>query len=201
MSTRRLLVASAIALGACGSLHAADFPINYAVPDARLDTIRGGYDVGGLRVSLGLERTVLINGVEAIRQSITIPNVAQMSIDQANALRSVLSNTVISTGTNTGSADTASTGNQAASTAGAAQAAASAAPASAAATSQAVTLPTSVQAVTTANASGLLVQNSLDNQAIMATTKIDASVNTAGMLQNMRLDESIKDAVIQFRGN
>jgi hypothetical protein len=48
---------------------------------------------------------------------------------------------------------------------------------------------------------GLVVQNSLDNQAITATTKIDASVNTSQMLQNMRIDESIKDAVIQFRGN
>jgi hypothetical protein len=48
---------------------------------------------------------------------------------------------------------------------------------------------------------GLVIQNSLDNQAITATTTIDASVNTARMLQNMRVAESVNDAVVQFRGN
>ena len=48
---------------------------------------------------------------------------------------------------------------------------------------------------------GLIVQNSLDNQAISATTTIDTSVNTAHMLESMRVAESVHDAVIQFRGN
>ena len=178
MSTRQLLIAMAIAIGACGSAHAADFPVNYAVPDARLDTIRGGFDAAGLRVSLGLERTVLVNGVEAIRQSVNIPDIAQMTADQASALRNVLGTTVVTTGV--GGVST-----------------------NAAQSSQAMALPSSLGTVTlpSGTASGLVVQNSLDNQAITATTRIDASVNTSQMLQNMRIDESIKDAVIQFRGN
>jgi len=58
-----------------------------------------------------------------------------------------------------------------------------------------------VTSVPSAGLPGLVVQNALDNQVITATTTIDASVNTATMLQNLRVSESIRDAVIQFRGN
>jgi hypothetical protein len=194
MSTRRLLIATAILLGVCGSAHAADFPVNRAVPDAHLDAIRGGFDAGGLRVSLGLERTVLINGAEAIRQSVNIPNIAQMTTDQADALRSVLGTTVVTNGV--GGVTTTS---QPAGVAAAANNAST----NAAQSSQAIALPSSLGTVSlpTGSATGLVVQNSLDNQAITATTTINASVNTSQMLQNLRIDESIKDAVIQFRGN
>lgn len=189
MSTRPLLIVAAIALATCGTLQAADFPVNHALPDTRLDLIRGGFDVGTLQASLGLERTVMINGVEAIRQSINIPDVAKITADQASALRAVMANTVISNGT---------IGSQSLPVSSAAQA-----PAGTATNTQAVTLPSSLTSVTlpTAASPGLVVQNALDNQAITATTKIDASVNTSQMLQSMRIDESIKDAVIQFRGN
>jgi hypothetical protein len=65
-------------------------------------------------------------------------------------------------------------------------------------------MPTAAAASTVlpgSGAPGLVIQNSLDNQAITANTTIDASVNTAQMLRNMRVAESVKDAVIQFRGN
>jgi hypothetical protein len=169
----------------CGTAHAADFPVNHALSDERLDTIRGGFNVGDLRVSLGLERTVLINGVEAIRQSVNIPDISQITTDQANALRSVLNTTVVNNGVG-GITTTQSD-----------------ASANAAQSSQAITLPSNLGTMTmpSGTAAGLVVQNSLDNQAITATTTIDASVNTAHMLQNIRVDEAIKDAVIQFRGN
>jgi hypothetical protein len=191
MSTRRIPIALAIALGACASAHAADFPVNHALPDERLDVIRGGFDVGSLRASLGVERTVLVNGVEAIRQSVNIPDVAQMSIDQANQLRSVLSTTVVTIGAG------------GATSAGQATSSAAQASGTTSTNTQTVALPSNLGVVTlpTGTATGLVVQNSLDNQAITATTRIDASVNTSQMLQNMRIDESIKDAVIQFRGN
>lgn len=196
MSTRRLTIALAIALGACATAHAADFPVNHALPDERLDVIRGGFDVGSLRASLGVERTVLVNGVEAIRQSVNIPDVAQMSIDQANQLRSVLSTTVVTIGAGSAATGTATSAGQA--TSSAAQAVGTTST-----NTQTVALPSSLGVVTlpTGTATGLVVQNSLDNQAITATTRIDASVNTSQMLQNMRIDESIKAAVIQFRGN
>ncbi|QDE38664.1 hypothetical protein FIV34_05325 [Luteibacter pinisoli] len=187
MSARRFLIAIAIPVCACGTVHATDFPVNHAVPDAQLDTIRGGFDVSGLRVSLGLERTVLINGIEAIRQSVNIPDVSQMTADQATALKSVLGTTVVTNGV--GGVTTAQM-----------VPASSNASTNAAQASQSITLPSSL-GLPSGSAAGLVVQNSLDNQAITATTTIDASVNTAHMLQNIRVDEAIKDAVIQFRGN
>ncbi|UPG95540.1 hypothetical protein [Luteibacter aegosomatissinici] len=206
MSTRKLLIAAAILCGASGSLHAADFPVNYAVSDARLDTIRGGFDYGdNLRASFALERTVLVNGVEAIRTSINIPNVAQMSVDQANALADALRTTVVSINPVTTASDSAANSAAASQAAITVPVSASASNTSqAASSSQVVGLPSTVAtAVLPGNsaAPGLVIQNSLDNQAITATTTIDASVNTAHMLQNIRVDEAIKDAVIQFRGN
>ncbi|UPG91303.1 hypothetical protein L2Y96_05900 [Luteibacter aegosomaticola] len=202
MSTRRLLIATAIALGACGSLHAADFPVNYAVPDARLDTIRGGFDLGSqLQASLGLERTVMINGVEAIRQSVNIPDVAKITVDQANALRAIMGTTFVTNGVAGVTSSAISTGSQSLSTAAAQASVPTTAIAS---TTQAISVPTNLAGMTTpvgGSSPSLVVQNALDNQAITATTKIDASVNTSQMLQNLRIDESIRDATIQFRGN
>ncbi|KJV26381.1 hypothetical protein [Luteibacter yeojuensis] len=170
MSTRRILIATAIALAACGGAHAADFPVNHAVPDERLDAIRGGFDMGSFQASLGLERTVMINGVEAIRQTVNIPDVTKITADQATAMQAFMGTTFVANG-NTGAATSAQAPGL-----------------------SSVTLPTSVSP-------GLVVQNALDNQAISATTKIDASVNTSQMLQGLRIDEAIRDTTIQFRGN
>jgi hypothetical protein len=170
MSTRRLLIATAIAVAACGGAQAADFPVNHAVPDERLDSIRGGFDMGSFQASLGLERTVMINGVEAIRQTVNIPDVAKITADQASAIQAFTGTTFVANG-----ATGAAIGPQAPGL-------------------SSVTLPTSASP-------GLVVQNALDNQAISATTKIDASVNTSQMLQGLRIDEAIRDSTIQFRGN
>jgi hypothetical protein len=212
MSTRRLLLAAALACGACGHTFAADFPVNHALPDARLDIIRGGFDVGDLRASLGVERTVLVNGVEAIRQSVTIPDIAKMTTDQAMALRSVLSTTVVNTATSGASSDAvaATTATQVAAavtgslpTTAAASTPAATPAAVPAVAGQTVAIPTTLASATMpiGTNAGLIVQNALNNQAISATTKIDASVNTSQMLQTMRIDEAIRDATIQFRGN
>jgi hypothetical protein len=199
MNTRPILLAAVIAGGACAATHAADFPINHAVPDAQLDRIRGGFDFGdNLRASFALERTVLINGMEAMRTTISVPDIANITAQQATQLQSALQTTVINVGNN--SVDAAALAPTNAAQAGAtAQSAASvpamSAPAQA---SQAATGSVSLPASITP---GLVIQNSLDNQAITATTTIDASVNTARMLQNMRVAESVNDAVVQFRGN
>jgi hypothetical protein len=200
MSTRRLLIATAIACGACAAAQAADFPVNRAVPDARLDTIRGGFDLGSLQASIGLERTVLINGVEAIRQSVNIPDVRNITTAQADALRNVMATTFVSNGPGGVTTNAVAVASQASPSV---SAAAAATPAADAAITQAVSLPaTLANATLPAGVSpGLVIQNSLDNQTINSTTTINASTNTSQMLQNMRIDESIKDAVIQFRGN
>ena len=198
MKTRPILFAAVIASGACAATQAADFPINHAVPDAQLDTIRGGYDFGdNLRASFALERTVLINGMEAMRTTISVPDIANITAQQAAQLQSALQTTVISVGNNSVNAAALAPTNAAQASATAQSAAsvpAVSAPAQASQTAASVSLPASITP-------GLVIQNSLDNQAITATTTIDASVNTARMLQNMRVAESVNDAVVQFRGN
>ena len=203
MKTRPILFAAVFASGACAATQAADFPINHAIPDARLDTIRGGYDFGdNLRASFALERTVLINGMEAMRTTISVPDIANINAQQAAQLQSALQTTLVSVGNNSVSAAALAPTNAAQASA-TAQSAASV-PAVSAPVQAPVQAPTAATASVTLPASitpGLVIQNSLDNQAITATTTIDASVNTARMLQNMRVAESVNDAVVQFRGN
>ncbi|WP_448098581.1 hypothetical protein [Luteibacter yeojuensis] len=195
MKTRILIIAVALG-GACATGQAADFPANRSVPDVRLDRIRGGFDFGdNLRASFALQRTVLINGMEAMRTTITVPDIANITRDQAAALQDALRTTVVTNGAG-GVADavpTASAQNPAATAVAAATPATSNAAAATLATVSAV-LPNSALP-------GLVVQNSLDNQAITATTTIDASVNSARMLESIRMAESVNDAVIKFRGN
>jgi hypothetical protein len=180
MKTRPILFAVVLASGTCAATQAADFPINHAVPDATLDTIRGGFDFGdNLVASFALQRTVLINGMEAMQTTVSIPNIANITAQQAAQLQSALQTTVINVGNNTVTTPQTTNAAQASATA---QSAAS------------VNLPASVTP-------GLIIQNTLDNQAITATTTIDASVNSARMLQNMRISEAVNDAVVQFRGN
>jgi hypothetical protein len=197
MNTRKLLIVALVAGGACAASHAADLPINDAVPDAQLDRIRGGFDFGdNLRASFALQRTVLINGMEAMRTTINVPDIANITRDQAAALQDALRTTVITNGAGgvAGAVpmmpEVSAASNT--STAAAAPAASGVAPAS---------MPTVTAALSNSTLPGLIVQNSLDNQAITATTTIDASVNSARMLDSMRVAESIHDAVIQFRGN
>jgi hypothetical protein len=200
MKTRTLIIAAAILGGACSTVCAAEFPVDRSVSDVRLDRIRGGFDFGdNLRASFALQRTVLINGMEAMRTTITVPDIANITRDQAAALQDALRTTVVTNGAG-GVADAVPA---------TAQNAAAAAPASAAtqgttaATSNAAaaTLATVSAALPNSALPGLVVQNSLDNQAITATTTIDASVNSARMLESLRMAESVNDAVIKFRGN
>ncbi|APG04606.1 hypothetical protein BJI69_12330 [Luteibacter rhizovicinus DSM 16549] len=197
MKTRPILIAVLLAGGTCAASHAATFPVNHAVPDAQLDTIRGGFDFGdNLRASFALQRTVLVNGMEAMRTTISVPDIANITAQQAAQLQSALQTTVINVGSN--SVNAAALAPTDAAQANATAQSAASVPAmgvqAAGAATATVNLPASITP-------GLVIQNSLDNQAITATTTIDASVNTARMLQNMRVAESVNDAVVQFRGN
>ena len=169
-----------------------------------MDRIRGGFDFGdNLRASFALERTVLINGMEAMRTTISVPDIANITAQQAAQLQSALQTTVINVGNNSVNAPALAPANAAQANAAQANAAAQSA-ASVPAMNAPAQAPSSATASVNLPASftpGLVIQNSLDNQAITATTTIDASVNTARMLQNMRVSESVNDAVVQFRGN
>lgn len=157
---RRVLVVGVVLLAASLPLRATDFTRQEALPDAALDQVRGGMDLGNdVLASLSLQRTVLVNGMEVIQNSVSIPDIAHITTDQATALSDALRATTITTGIGGVSTDLGS------------------------------------------SSGALVIQNSLNNQAISATTSIDASVNSARMLQNLRLGEAIQDATIQFRGN
>lgn len=157
---RRILAVGVALAAVCAPVRAADFTTQAALPDARLDQVRGGFDAGGgLVASLSLSRTVSIDGQPVVVNSVSIPNVANMTTAQATALSDAMRATVVTNGSGGVSTD----------------------------------LGTSSGA--------LVIQNSLNNQAISATTSIDASVNSARMLQNLRLAEAVQDATIQFRGN
>ncbi|WP_213950004.1 hypothetical protein [Luteibacter sp. dw_328] len=195
MKTRPILFAVVFASGACAATQAADFPINHAVPDATLDTIRGGFDFGdNLVASFALQRTVLINGMEAMQTTVSVPNIANITAQQAAQLQSALQTTVINVGSSAVSTPQTSNAAQASATAQSAASVPAMSAQAPAAASAAINLPASVTP-------GLIIQNTLDNQAITATTTIDASVNSARMLQNMRISEAVNDAVVQFRGN
>lgn len=208
MKTRTLVIAMLLASGASFASHAADFPVNYAVTDAELDRIRGGFDFGdNLRASFALQRTVLINGMEAMRTTINVPDIANITRDQAAALQDALRTTVVTNGAGgvQGAVPVANAGTAASSTPASSAAVAVAVPpvisVSSTGGSAAASAPVISAALPNSTLPGLIVQNSLDNQAITATTTIDASVNSARLLESVRMAESIHDAVIQFRGN
>lgn len=58
-----------------------------ALSDARLDAMRGGFDMpDGLKVSFGISRVALVNGNLVASTSINIPDVSQITAQQAQAL-------------------------------------------------------------------------------------------------------------------
>lgn len=66
------------------------------VTEDRLDEMRGGFDVGGLQVSFGIERAVFVNGALAVATSITIPDVARITSEQAAKLAATLGPAIVS---------------------------------------------------------------------------------------------------------
>jgi hypothetical protein len=73
----------------------ADWP-EIKVSDARLDTLRGGFDVApGLEVAFGIERMVFVNGELVATTNFNIPNVAQITGPQAQMLANALGTTTL----------------------------------------------------------------------------------------------------------
>jgi hypothetical protein len=69
------------------------------VPNERLDTVRGGFDLGdGIEASLGIQRAVYINGNLVTYASVNIPDIAHITTQQAVALASVLSTVNVQNG-------------------------------------------------------------------------------------------------------
>ena len=70
------------------------------VSDARLDEMRGGFDIAtGLQIAFGIERAVFVNGQLVAVTSFNIPNLAQITVPQAQQLAQALNSaTIVQTG-------------------------------------------------------------------------------------------------------
>jgi hypothetical protein len=65
--------------------------LGFPVPNARLDTVRGGFDLGnGLVASFGIVRAVYVDGGLVSYTSVNIPDIAHITTQQATALASAL---------------------------------------------------------------------------------------------------------------
>jgi hypothetical protein len=128
-----------------------------AVSDAHLDAARGGFAVAsGLSVSLGIERTVTVNGQVAVHTLFNVSNLADMDPGQVRLAHAALSSAAL-VQNGPGNAFHAS-------------------------------LPESAL-------SGMVIQNSLNDQVISNRTVINTSVNSLGVANAMRLLSTLEQAI------
>jgi hypothetical protein len=74
-------------------------PDKLAISDERLDKMRGGFDLSsGLKVSFGISRMVVVNGSLVTTTSFNIPDIANISAQQAQQLASVNAGSLIQNG-------------------------------------------------------------------------------------------------------
>ena len=145
-----------------------------SVGDRRLDSMRGGFNLGGgLEVSFGITRSVYINGELITQTTLNLDRVADLSpafAAQLQSLRLVQNgpgNTFVS------------------------------APVPAV-SDPGVSAPTT--SVIAGTAPGTFIQNSLDNQQILHQTIINASSNGLGLLRSVSLHDTLSDAIRQSIG-
>lgn len=140
----------------------------HTVPDAQLDRMRGGFDVGGgLMVSLGIQQATYINGQLVTQTAIALTQLNQLTSAQAATLRERLNTlTVVQNGP----------GNRY----GAIQS-----PADGSAL---------VSQIAGAGA-GTVIQNSLSGQRIQQLTTIDASSNGMGLLRAGQWQQTLRDSM------
>jgi hypothetical protein len=92
-------------LGCVVAVHAQSAPtlqrvagFGFPVSNERLDGVRGGFDLDGLQVSLGIERAVYIDGNLVTYASVNIPDLAHITTQQAMALANALSTVNVQNG-------------------------------------------------------------------------------------------------------
>ena len=231
LRTRALVAALACAVGSAQAAQALPALAPGFVPeswqaasDAQLDALRGGFEIRpNLSVSFGFVRSVTINGDLVSEISFHLPDLSNISADQARMVSEALTKAnIIQNGIgNRVGASLAGTllpagavqPPKGAPSSTVAEAAAVASPVAVApppstptpsapsvpAAQVAPTLPTSVALVPMAPmvpAAVTVVQNTLDNQAIKSMTVIDAGVNSLGLLRSINVQTVLKDALM-----
>ncbi len=82
-----------------GSVCAQDIAHSRAVSEARLDSIRGGVDLGGgLLGSFGIARATYINGQLVAHSEVTIPDIAHITTQQTTTLAAAVQTVVVRNG-------------------------------------------------------------------------------------------------------
>jgi len=148
-----------------------------AVDAATLDAARGGFELpSGLAVGLGIERMVAVNGELVTQSRFAITDVRDLNANQAAMVREAMSSMLLVQNGRVTRQDNGA----APVTTGSPSPLPAASPAPAP-----VALP----------AAALIIQNSLDNQAIRSQLVIDASVNSLSGFKSLNFSSSVLDAL------
>jgi hypothetical protein len=139
-----------------------------AVVESALDRVRGGFVTPGLNISFGIERAVYINGALVTTTSLNISDLGRVtsSVDSKNLTPGSLA--LIQSG-----AGNSVAGGAFSSVAGAV-----------------------AGAGLNANAMGTVVQNTLDGQKIQNVTVVNAAANSLGVLRDLSLQNTLRNALI-----
>lgn len=150
-----------------------------AVSDGRLERSRGGFDLGaGLTVSFGVARTVLVNGEVMSRMSFTLPDLRNITPEQARLAAAAMGQlNVVQQG-----------------------------PANSVASGPTTPMPPSTGAATAAAQTawgaggGTVIQNTMDKQVLQQMTVLNTSVNSLGLLKMGHARAALQDALLGALG-
>jgi hypothetical protein len=150
------------ALAACtAGVALADDEFRFSTPvaDSILDAIRGGIEIpGGLHAAFTLERTAYVNGELVFRVGVEIPDIGQMTVEQANALAAAAGTLVIQNG------------------------------------------PDNTFALTDVGPASTVIQNTLNDQALMTLTTIGVEVDTLGAFRETNFQDGLRDTLAGIPG-
>ena len=153
---------------------------------ARLDAIRGGFDLGeGLQASFGIQRAVYVDGNLVTYLNVTIPDLAHITTQQAVSLAAALGTVNVQIGSgNTFDSSSVQGGGAGHSTVSPV--------ASANTPSQPIVTSTVIPAsIAQANAA-TMIQNTVDNQVIRSLTTLNVSISALNALRNQNLQQSLQ---------
>jgi len=156
---------------------------------ARLDAVRGGFDLGeGLQASFGIQRAVYVDGNLVTYLNVTIPDIAHITAQQATSLAAALGTVNVQVGSGNTFDPSSPVQTGAASHGGAtvSPAAQTNAPNNPIVTS--TVIPASIAQANAATT----IQNTVDNQVIRSLTTLNVSVNALNALRNQNLQQSLQ---------
>lgn len=151
-----------------------------AISEDQLAQLRGGFDLGaGLTVSFGVARTVLVNGEVMSRMSFNLPDLRNVTPEQARAAATAMGQlNLVQQGAGNGVAVASPPPSRPALSAG---------------------LAAPAQATWQAGG-GTVIQNTLDNQLLQQMTVLNTSVNSLGLLKMGHARATLQDAVLGALG-